>query len=140
MIAFHLANTDTNVSYLFSKNSAHHWTCSCSFHEKQTKMERNIHQNILQIRFILIWIQYQGFIQALLIMSILWYKIEFCKGESNLEAVLIAAGNLEGWRIGNVASLPKQPGVSIVGPLLSHQNFTLPMKVLVSQLLPEIGY
>ena len=110
MIAFHLINTDTNLSCLFSKNSAHHWTCSCNFHEEQTKRERNIHQNNLQINLILIWVQYQGFIQALLIMSILWQKSEFCKGESDLEAVLIAAGSLEGWGNGECCNPP--PAVS----------------------------
>ena len=39
----------------------------------------------------------QGFIQALLIMSVLWgKKIEFCKGESDHEANVIAARGLWG--------------------------------------------
>ena len=39
----------------------------------------------------------QGFIQALLIMSVLWLKkIEFCKGESDHEAHVIAARGLWG--------------------------------------------
>ena len=36
----------------------------------------------------------QGFIQALLIMSVLWKKIEFYKEESDREEKVIAAGGL----------------------------------------------
>ena len=37
---------------------------------------------------------YPGFIHAVLIMSILWKKTEFYKGESNREVIVIAAGGL----------------------------------------------
>ena len=37
---------------------------------------------------------YQGSIHAVLIMSVLWKKIEFYKEESNREVIIIAAGGL----------------------------------------------
>ena len=37
---------------------------------------------------------YQGSIHAVLIMSVLWNKTEFYKGESNCEVIVIAAGGL----------------------------------------------
>ena len=36
----------------------------------------------------------QGFIQAVLIMSTMWKKIEFNKGENDREVIVIAAGGL----------------------------------------------
>ena len=58
-------------------------------------------------------------------MSILWKKIEFCKEESDREAILMAAGGL-GLEWGGVASLPQQTGFSILGALPSHQFFSPP--------------
>ena len=37
---------------------------------------------------------YQGSIHAVLIMSVLWKKTEFYKGESDREVIVIAAGGL----------------------------------------------
>ena len=52
---------------------------------------------------------WQGFIQALQTVSILWKKIEFYKGEKDREAIIIAAGV---W--GSAASLPNEAGFSII--------------------------
>ena len=58
----------------------------------------------------------QGFIQALLIMSVLWKKIEFYKEESDREEKVIAAGGLGSSGEGRgAASLPQQTGFSIMG-------------------------
>ena len=54
----------------------------------------------------------QGFIQAVLIMSVLWKKIEFYKGESDRDVIVIAVGGLgEG-----AASLAQQVDFFIMGP------------------------
>ena len=58
-------------------------------------------------------------------MFILWKKIEFCKEESDREAIPIAAGGL-GLEWGGVASLPQKTSFSIVGALPSHQIFSIP--------------
>ena len=70
---------------------------------------------------------YQGSIHAVLIMSVLWKKTESCKGESDREVIVIAAGGLrEG-----AESLLQQAGFPIMEALPSHQIFPLPLKVLV---------
>ena len=70
---------------------------------------------------------YQGSIHAVLIMSVLWKKTEFYKGESDREVIVIAAGGLrEG-----AESLLQQAGFPIMGALPSHQIFPLLVKVLV---------
>ena len=69
-------------------------------------------------------------------MSVLWKKTEFYKGESDREAIVIAAGDLgEG-----AASLPHQAGFPIMGALPSHQIFPLPMKVLVPPIVTPYWY
>ena len=55
-------------------------------------------------------------------MSVLWKEIEFYKGESDREMVLIVA---EGLGEGD-ASLSQQAGFPIMGPLPSHQMFSPP--------------
>ena len=63
---------------------------------------------------------YQGSIHAVLIMSVLWKKTEFYKGESDREVIVIAAGGLrEG-----AESLLQQAGFPIMGALPSHQIFS----------------
>ena len=59
----------------------------------------------------------QEFIQAVLIMSVLWKKIEFYKVESDREVIVIAVGGL-GER---AANLPQQAGFHIMGALPSKQ-------------------
>ena len=48
------------------------------------------------VEFILfkLLISYQGFIQALLLMSVLWKKIDFYEGERNRKSIVIVAGCL----------------------------------------------
>ena len=59
-------------------------------------------------------IVFQEFIQMLLIMSVFGKKIEFWKGESDCEAIIIV---LMVWRVGRgAASLPQQAGFSIMEP------------------------
>ena len=59
---------------------------------------------------------YQGSIHAVLIMSILSKKTELCKGESDREVIVIAAGGLrEG-----AESLLQQAGFPIMVALFSH--------------------
>ena len=70
---------------------------------------------------------YQGSIYAVLIMSVLWKKTEFYKGESDPEVIVIAAGGLNEC----AESLLRQAGFPMMGALPSHQIFPLPMKVLV---------
>ena len=61
------------------------------------------------------------------IMSVLWKKNEFYKGESDREVIAIAAGGLrEG-----AESLLQQTGFPIMGALPPIKFFPLPMKVLV---------
>ena len=63
-------------------------------------------------------IVFQEFIQMLLIMSVFWKKIEFSKGESNCEAIIIVLMVCEGgggW-VRDAASLPQQAGFSIMKP------------------------
>ena len=76
----------------------------------------------------------QGFIKALLIMSVLWKKIEFYKEESNREAIELLLGALGGKGDGLRTFLSKQ-----VFPLWEHfppmKFFPLPIKVLVSPIV-----
>ena len=63
---------------------------------------------------------YQVSIHAVLIMSVLWKKTEFYKGESDREViVIVAAGLKEG-----TESLLQQAGFPIMGALPYHQNFS----------------
>ena len=71
---------------------------------------------------------YQGSIPAVLIMSVLWKKTEFYKGESDREVIVIAAGGLgEG-----AESLLQQAGFPIMEALPSHQFFSPPHEGLSS--------
>ena len=64
--------------------------------------------------------RYQRFIQAVLIMSVLWKTIEFYQGESDRKVIVIAGvGPGEG-----AASLPQQAGFPIIGAIPSHQMFS----------------
>ena len=73
----------------------------------------------------------QGFIWALLIMSDLWKKIEFYKGESNHEAIVIAAGGL----VGTLQTSPSRQVFLLWKPFLPTNFFPLPMKVSVHPII-----
>ena len=63
---------------------------------------------------------YQGSIHAVLIMSVLWKKTEFYKGESDRDVIVIAArSHREG-----AESLLQQAGFPITGALHPHQIFS----------------
>ena len=71
---------------------------------------------------------YQGPIHTVLIMSVLWKKTEFYKGESDREViVIVAAGLKEG-----TESLLQQAGFPIMGALPYHQNLPPPHESLSS--------
>ena len=67
---------------------------------------------------------YQVSIHAVLIMSVLWKKTEFYKGESDLEVIVIAAGGL-GKGAAPAGRFP------IMGSFLPIKCFPLLLKVLV---------
>ena len=70
---------------------------------------------------------YQGSIHAVLIMSVLWKKTGFYKGESDREVIVIAAGGLRE----SAESLLQQAGFPLWEPFPPINLFPLPMKVLV---------
>ena len=65
---------------------------------------------------------YQVSIHAVLIMSVLWKKTEFYKGESDREVIVSAAEDLRE----SAESIIQQAGFPIMGALPSHQIFSPP--------------
>ena len=63
-----------------------------------------------------------GHIQAVLIMSVLWKKIEFYKGESDRDVIVIAVEGLGEC----AASLPQQVDFFIMGPFPPTNFFPSP--------------
>ena len=72
-----------------------------------------------------------------------FYLCPFCDrwlSSVRKKAILIAAGGLEGWSAGWLQDSPSIQVFPLWGTYFPTKFFPLPMKVLVSQLIPEMGY